>query len=572
MLNDGYLPKGMVEKEFRWEYVNYALYHHLKKLNTEKRLHERIKHLLRLQESQIMAFQQMSATRANLLRNHPNYFEPPHHIPDLLAELTRRENELLKEYQSYPMLISNQSHESQYLRNLISTKRKQINQLLELQQYFEYEVESNQRQEYFLTEGYELEKVVGDLTFPTVMTFDGNGNMYLAEAGYAYGADPGEGRILKIDAQGNKEEIVRGLSVPVTGITWFEDSLYIAEGGFEKSSPEGCGTITKLTANGEKQVIVSGLKTCGDHFTGDIKVGPDKRLYFTVGTATNSAVVGTDNQSWLKRNRQFHDTPARDYVVYGKNFITKNPLSSQGDIAETGAFKPFGVPNEDGEVIKGSLYANGVIYCCDLDGSNLHVYADGFRNPFGLTFSPFNGKLYVTDNGADDRGSRPIKGDWDNFWEVKQNGWYGWPDFFSGLPANRPHFHVEGKPKPTFLIKNHPKLAGQPVVRFEPHSSSNKFSFSTNQNFGFVGEAFVGQLGGMDGKKGLKVVRVNMETGQIRDFYRNEKGLDLQTGPKRPVAALFHPNGEELFVVDFGLMGPREKSAGTGSIWRINRK
>lgn len=570
-MNYGYIPNEMTEKEFRWECVNYALYHYLKKVNSEERLNHRLEVLLKIQESQLIILQQMGAACGRFLRNYPSHFASADQILGIVDELLSRENELFQEYRSYRIyFLSSSPHYGPYLQKMISNKRNQIQLLNELTQcfpnYYKYE---NKRQEYFLEEGYRIEKVVEGLTFPTVITFDDRGNMYLAEAGYAYGAKPGEGRILKVDSNGETEEVAGGFAGPVTGLTWNTGNFYIAEGGTGKEADPGCGKITKLSPDGEKEILVSGLRSCGDHFTGDIKVGPDKKLYFTVGTATNSAIVGMDNLPWIKQNPQFHDTPARDYVLNGQNFLTRNPLDPRGRIFETGAFKPFGAPSEKGEVIKGELYANGVIYRSNLDGSDLQVFADGFRNPFGLEFSPFNGKIYLTDNGADHRGSRPINHDWDNFWEVKQNGWYGWPDFFSGLPATLPRFHEEGEPKPSFLIKNHPELASQPIVRFEPHSSSNKFSFSTNYDFGFVGEVFVGQLGGMDGEHGMKVVRVNIETGQIRDFYINKRGLNIQDGPKRPVAATFNPKGDVLYVVDFGLMGPREKSEGTGSLWRI---
>lgn len=566
---NGYLPIEMVEKEFRWEYVNYALYHQFKDENTIECLNSRLDELLQRQESQLIMLQQMCAENGIHLRNYPKYYYPPTETDTLFFELVEREKELLLEYKSYQRYFLPSSQDRvNYVNDLMLNKRKQLELLNEITACFEVK-DKNIRQDYFLESGYRLEKVISGLTFPTVITFDDQENMYIVEAGYAYGAEPGEGKIISIGANGEKREVVGGFSGPVTGLVWHDGYFYVAEGATGKKADPGCGTITRVSPDGTKEVIVKNLRSCGDHFTGDIKVGPDNMLYFTVGTATNSGVVGTDNLAWVKQHPQFHDVPARDYVLRGENFLTKNPLDSEEEVTETGAFKPFGVSSKEGEVIKGNLYANGVIYRCGLDGSELQVYADGFRNPFGLEFSPFNGKLFVTDNGADNRGSRPIKEDWDNFWEVKQNGWYGWPDFYSGLPVTSPHFQVEGKSKPSFLLKNHPKLASQPIVRFEPHSSSNKFSFSTNVDFGFVGEAFVGQLGGMGGKRGLKVVRVDIETGQIRDFYINYKGLEIEDGPKRPVGATFNPKGDILYVVDFGLMGPREKSAGTGALWRI---
>ncbi|RXI96608.1 glucose dehydrogenase [Anaerobacillus alkaliphilus] len=567
---NGYLPNEMIDKEFRWEYVNYGLYHQLNELNNDERLHSRVNDLVKMQEAQLVVLQQTSTGNGLRLRNYPEYYSAAKNTSELLKELLKRENELLLEYKSYrSYFLPPNAFQVGQIDELISNKENQLQILTELSQCYKCEKDQYVRQEYFLESGYRLEKITGGLTFPTVITFDDQGNLFLAEAGYAYGAEPGEGRIVQIDANGEIRPFVGGFGGPVTGLTWHDGYFYVAEGAIGQNANGGCGSIIKVSANGSKEVIVTNLRTCGDHFTGDIKVGPDNMIYFTVGSATNSGVVGKDNLSWVERNPQFHDVPARDYVLNGKNFLTDNPLQEDEEVVETGAFKPFGVKSEDGEVIKGNLYANGVLYRCHLDGSNLEVYADGLRNPFGLSFSPFNNKLYVTDNGADDRGSRPINRDWDNFWEISQNGWYGWPDFYSGLPVTTPRFQVEGKPRLSFLMKRHPKLAGQPIVRFEPHTSSNKFSFSTNREFGYTGQVFVGQLGSMAGDSGLKVVRVNLETGQIRDFYRNNRGLDAQSGPIRPVGAIFNPEGNQLNVVDFGLMGPREKSAGTGSLWRI---
>jgi glucose/arabinose dehydrogenase len=327
------------------------------------------------------------------------------------------------------------------------------------------------------------------------------------------------------------------------------------------------------------KVIVDDLRSCGDHFTGPLEFGPDGNLYFTVGTATNSAVVGTDNMSWLKYHPDFHDVPARDLMLKGEDFVTPNPLTEEKDAAITGVYKPFGAPGQDGEVVPGRLKANGVLYCCDPEGKGLRVVADGFRNPFGLKFSPFNGKLYLTDNGADPRGSRQIRHDWDNFWEVTHEGWHGWPDFYSGLPATLPHFQVEGKPIPGFVLKQHPSLAGQPLIRFKNHTASHKFDFSTNEAFGHAGEIFVAQLGDMgfenhEKRYGYKVVRANIETGQICDFLVNPNGEKNKDGPIRPVQAQFGPDGNVLYVVDFGILtgngaGPQRN---TGTLWKIERE
>src|SRR5436309_157341 len=82
---------------------------------------------------------------------------------------------------------------------------------------------------------------------------------------------------------------------------------------------------------------------------------------------------------------------------------------------QTGAFLPFGTPSTPGQIIKGQVPCSGSVMRIRPDGGPLELVAWGFRNPFGLAFSP-NGLLYVTDNGYDDRGSRPIWGAADVMW------------------------------------------------------------------------------------------------------------------------------------------------------------
>jgi glucose/arabinose dehydrogenase len=183
---------------------------------------------------------------------------------------------------------------------------------------------------------------------------------------------------------------------------------------------------------------------------------------------------------WLGRNKNYHDVPARDLKLLEKNYETPNFLSKTepDDKVKTGPFQPFGVPSKQGEIVQGQLRANGVIYRANPDGSNLEIIADGIRNMFGLSFSP-DGKLYGTNNGMDFRGSRPIEGDWDTFYEIK-SGWFGWPDFASGLPVTLPYFKPQGHKQPEFVLAEHPPVAIQPLIRFEPHTATQKFDFSTN--------------------------------------------------------------------------------------------
>ncbi|MBO8171584.1 MAG: glucose dehydrogenase [Bacillaceae bacterium] len=601
-----HLPEGMLHKQFRWEWVNNQLYNQLRQLNPFPQLKKWVAELIRRQELQLSLLQGIAAYYGKQIVSQPLAAELNRGLRETVEELYDREYQLLQEYLSYAYYFVPVSIQSRLgIPLLIESQMEQVNQLTQLQQTLRMiqgageaqDGEGHHRQQqngvgaphhdqgaappdkqpkFMLEKGYRLIKVASGLTYPTDVTFDDQGNIYIAEAGFAYGGPPGEGRILKLEADGSLTEVAGGFQGPVTSITWHRGYFYVAEGSRGKKSYGGCGQVTRVSMDGRRHVLVSGLRTCGDHFTGEVIFGPDGYLYFSAGTATNSGVVGPDNAPWLKYHPHFHDVPARTLVLRGSPFISANPLTEGEDVVVTGAYHPFGKPASEGEEMKGQRMANGVIYRCKPDGTRLQVYADGFRNTFGLGFSPFDQRLYVTDNGADPRGSRPIQHDWDSFREVERGSWHGWPDFFSGLPATLPHFQTEEGPKPGFLLKKHPPLAAQPLLRFKHHSSSNKFDFSTHPGFGHVGQVFVAQTGDMNWGHheqenfGFKVVRCHLYTGQIRDFLVNPNGEATTKGPIRPVEATFSPDGRELYVVDFGRL-MREPRRKTGALWKIVR-
>jgi glucose/arabinose dehydrogenase len=439
--------------------------------------------------------------------------------------------------------------------------------------------------------GYRVEVVTTGLTFPTGVAFDEQDRPYVVESGYSYGEVWTTPRLLRVEADGRTTPIASGPGAPWNGVAYDKGNFFVAAGGQKDG-----GQILRISGDGKTvEPIVTGLPSYGDHHTNGPAIGPDGSIYFGQGTATNSAVVGTDNFKfgWLKRRPEFHDIPARDIKLTGQNFTTENPLTDDPkDKAITGAFSPFGTPTQAGQVIKGQVPCTGAVMRIVTGGADdkLEVVAWGLRNPYGLAFAP-DGKLYVTENSYDVRGSRPIFGTGDLLWRVEQPGlWYGWPDFHGDLPLTKEdHFTEPGKPAPKFLLAEHPNDPPKPVAKFGVHSSSNGFDFSRNDDrFGYAGEAFVAQFGDMSpgvGKVvapvGFKVVRVDVRTGVIRDFATNrgkENGpasRQKHGGLERPNAVRFNRAGDVLYVVDFGVMtigknGP-EPRQGTGVLWRITR-
>jgi glucose/arabinose dehydrogenase len=430
-------------------------------------------------------------------------------------------------------------------------------------------------------QGYRVEVVATGLTFPTGVTFDGSGRPYVVESGYSYGEVFTTPRLLRVEPNGAKTVIASGRNNgPWTGVAFSGGNFFVAEGG----QLEG-GRILRITPSGDMRAIVEGLPSMGDHHTNGPVIGPDGAVYFGQGTATNSGVVGEDNAKfgWLKRKPEFHDIPCRDVKLAGRTFESGNPLGEGR--AKTGAFAPFG--RDAGTTVRGRLPCSGAIMKVGPDGGGLELVAWGFRNPFGLAFAP-GGRLFVTDNGYDDRGSRPVWGAADHLWAVQSGAWYGWPDFSGDRGLSDSHVRPPGEHSPGFVLAEHPGKPPKPAAYFGVHSSSNGLDFSRSNAFGHVGEAFVAQFGDQAptvGKVmapvGFKVVRVDVGTGRIEDFMVNR---GRQNGPasrigghglERPLAARFDPSGDALYVVDFGVMLQSAKGSmpqkETGVLWRVTR-
>ena len=461
--------------------------------------------------------------------------------------------------------------------------------------------------------GYRIEPVLWNLTLPTSVTFDNENNMYIAEAGFIYGGLQPIPRILKVDSQSGNISILvdRNLNGPITDIEFYDGKLYVSHRGIISTVEPDSGIV--------KDIII-GLPSTGDHHNNQIAIGPDNRIYFGQGEATNSGVVGEDNfkLGWLKTSPQFHDTPAKNITLSGENFVTLNPLTAEpNDTTTTGAFVPFGTSTYNGQVIPGNIKCNGCILSANLDGTDLRLVGWGFRSAYGIAFFPDDpAKLLVTVNGADERGSRPIANDTEKIYQIdisssnssKQLGkFYGWPDFFGNAePVTDPKFQVKDHPPLQFVMENHPPVE-KPLVELEvgaalaqvdfSSSSSLSSSYNHTNDFGFENVAFIAEFGIMvpishlplsiknqeQEIVGQKVIRFNPQNKSYSDFI----SLDKPDTSFRPVGIAFNKNENALYVTSIGKVEirttlPNDNSIdlsepspwyypNTGIIWKVTK-
>ena len=174
--------------------------------------------------------------------------------------------------------------------------------------------------------GYKIEVVVTGLTFPSGVTFDEKGVPYVVEAGYSYGEVWTTPRLLRVD-NGQVSTIAEGgKNGPWTGVAYHQGEFFIAEGGELQG-----GRILRVSSDGKTTIIADGLPTRGDHHTNGPAIGPDGQVYFGLGTATNSGIVGEDNLQfgWLKREPRSMISPV-GLKMRGENYRTKDFLKGDG--------------------------------------------------------------------------------------------------------------------------------------------------------------------------------------------------------------------------------------------------
>ena len=415
-----------------------------------------------------------------------------------------------------------------------------------------------------------LEVLFDGLSFPTSLAMGEDGSFYVAESGLSFDGTPAGGRIWHLERDARRTLLIENLRAPVNGLTLHKDRLYVSEGGHP-------GRISHFDLQGHSQrVILDNLPGPGNYHTNMVAFGSDGKLYFSQGAMTNNGIIGLDayDLGWLRRLPHSYDLPGYDITLNGVNVETLDPLSSLKNArTETGAFAPFGQRTTQGQRIAAQLPCTAAVMRCNEDGSELELVAWGLRNAYGLGFLS-DGRLLATDQGADDRGSRPVGNVPDMLFEVRKGAWYGWPDFIGDVPITDPRFQPEREAPPTFLLANHNELSPpeKPLLCFPPHSAAVKFDVVTDQASPWAGHIFVALFGDevpmtapSGPRVGRSVVRLDPADWSLHPV--------VQDRLRRPIDVRFSPAETALYILDFGDFemldnGAVKAEAKSGKLWR----
>ena len=185
-----------------------------------------------------------------------------------------------------------------------------------------------------------------------------------------------------------------------------------------------------------------------------------RRLFFGVGTATNSGVVGMDDFAigWPQDHPNVHDIPYKKLVLWGRRFDTPNPNASPlfgiGEIAVSGAVPAVRRQQPDGHPRRAGRAAQGAAEVqrrhLQRRGGRRGDQGRGLRHPLPARARVQQGRvrgdaLHQRRDG-DARAPRPVKDDPDSvlrlsFAPGEQIHWYGWPDYTTDLrPVTDRHF------------------------------------------------------------------------------------------------------------------------------------
>lgn len=269
-------------------------------------------------------------------------------------------------------------------------------------------------------------------------------------------------KIVVIEEDGVSYVLLDDKSYDISSIDFFKDNLYIATGDKVVELNIKSKNITEC---------IKDIPNYGDYNKVLVRV-KGEYLFVTIGSATNSGVVGPDNK-WVSDYPNHHDITPRKIILKGGNFGLSN----------NGAFVANNTSNIKGQIMEGSKVGNSTLLIYNINTKAYETFAWGIRNINGFDFSS-DGKIYATVGGMENRGYRPIYNDSDYIFEIKKNNWYGFPDFSGGDPVTSPRFSDDKSEPIDFLMEKHPtNNPSGPVYQHNEVSTLGSLCIDTSGDF-----------------------------------------------------------------------------------------
>lgn len=325
--------------------------------------------------------------------------------------------------------------------------------------------------------------------------------------------------------------VAEGFGQPLGLVFDAAGALYVADSHPGAESGRTDGRVTRIAPDGAERVVVDGLPN-GRHNTNHLRFGPDGRLYVTNGNSNDNGVQGG----------------VPDVFPYSGALLSV-------DAAEVAASPA--VLHWDDEQGNNIPLEQIAAHPRNADfNAKVGVLATGFRNVFGVAFSPA-GVAYTGMNGADDPPSQ------DALYRITPGTDYGYPFCYNEGPPGGVGAQVSVVANPVF---NDPaRCAGrEPATALLGwHTCATGLDFPSAGPFAFPADmgadVFVGECAFFFAEGTVltepvthnlshKVVRVVLDAQghatEVRDFL-----FPLAL----PTDVLFGPDGA-MYVADAGMV------------------
>jgi len=344
-------------------------------------------------------------------------------------------------------------------------------------------------------QGYELEALTADLEKPRLITFDEEGEMFIgSRRGFVYRLQPPYLRpevVIKLDGYPHSVAFRKG-EILIARTNGLYRAPYLA--GQKRIDPGKVSLLARLPSG-------------GGHSSRTVRVGPDGRVYVSLGFSGNCS-----NQ-YLDKSYPFEEQRGGIFV-----------LDETGDAA---SLKPF---------------------------------ASGLRNPVGFDWRAETGELYADNNGPDHLGfDLPPE----YFSRVSEGSFHGMPWFYyDGKKMRRDDCIDVSPPLPI-------DEAVAPVAVFPARNAPMAMAFvpAGAMEAALEGDAVValhgswatkpwgGYIGWPSSRRHPKIVAVRFEKGRPIRVDDLIAGFQLPDGSRwaRPVGIAFGPDGDLYFTSDEGV-------------------
>lgn len=345
--------------------------------------------------------------------------------------------------------------------------------------------------------GFELELLSSALDGPRLLTFATNGDLFIGSK---------SGRVYRLPPPYTSPEVLVRLDGYPHSIAFRKNTILIARTDGLYSAPFHPGQ-KRLDPGAVK--LLAALPDGGGHNSRTVAIGPDGRVYLSLGISHNCSDQYLDDSY------------------------------------------PFGDRR------------GGIMVLDEADRKVVwRPYATGLRNPVGIAWQPKTGVLYASNNGPDHWGfDQPPE----YFSRIEAGSFHGMPWFqFDGHHIQRDKCIDRAPPRPiedvTMPVATFPARSAPLGLTFVPEGALSKElesdaivalhgSWATRPSGGFLGDSAT--------RRPPKIVAVRFKNDRAFRVDDVISGFQLADGVRwaRPVGVAIGPDGNLYFTSDSGING-----------------